>query len=564
MRRPGRAQQAGAPDLDERLSALREATRLADGRLDDAALDRADAVLGRASQRRALSAEHTVVGFFGATGSGKSSLLNAVLGRPIARAAVQRPTTSKPLAVLGGLPGADPLLDWLEVDDRRVLEDSGEPWSEGPARLWSPVPPGLVLLDLPDVDSVAREHRDIAARLAGMVDVVVWVVDPQKYADAVLHDHFIAPLSRHASSTLVVLNQADRLPRAEVPQVLASLREVLAQDGLSTQGRSAPLAVSAATGEGVGAVREAITEVVESQVAASQRLSGDVDAAVEALEASHGQGAGDGVSAASRDRLVEDLAVAAQADGIAEAAARSYLLHGARRTGWLPVRWLNGFRKDPLRRLHLQGGGAGGSSPADGDRDPALHRSSLPPMGAAQRAAADSAVRRFADSSSRGAAEPWERSIREAARSHREQLPDALDQALARTDLQRGARSWWWTPFGILQWLLLLMAVGGLLWLSGLFALDYLQIPAPPTPTVEGTGIPVPTLLVITGLAAGLVLGVLSAALSRAAARGRRRRVSRRLRTQIAEAAQVHVIDPVEQELQVHREVTEALRRARR
>ena len=561
MRLPGRRTRRDPhADLDQRLSALREAVDLGRGRLDEEALQLGEDALARAAGRRALSAEHTVVGFFGATGSGKSSLLNTLLGRQVARAAVQRPTTSEPMAVLGGLPGADPLLDWLEVRDRRVLEElAAEPWSQGPAGLWTPVPEGLILLDLPDVDSVAREHREIASRLAGMVDVVVWVVDPQKYADAVLHDHFIAPLSRHASSTLVVLNQADRLPAGEVPRVLESLREVLAQDGLRTDGRAAPIAASAARGTGIGQLREAIAEVVEAKAASSERLSGDVDSAAEALEDSHGAGRPDGVTPFARESLVDGLATAAQADGIAAAASRSYVLHASRRTGWMPVRWLGAFRKDPLKRLHLQGAEQGS---AEGT-DPSLHRSSLPPMGAAQRAAGDTAVRRFAQEAAHGASPAWERSIREAARSHDEQLPDALDQALARTDLRRGARSWWWVPMGIVQWLLLLMAVAGLLWLTGLFALDYLQIPVPSAPEVRDTGIPVPTLLVVTGLVAGLVFGVLSAALARLSASRRRARVRRRLREQVADAAQTHVIDPVEAELSRQERLTEALVRIR-
>src|SRR5690606_41369104 len=47
---------------------------------------------------------------------------------------------------------------------------------------------GLVLLDLPDFDSVERGYAAEVERLLRMVDVVVWVVDPQKYADHVLHE----------------------------------------------------------------------------------------------------------------------------------------------------------------------------------------------------------------------------------------------------------------------------------------------------------------------------------------------------------------------------------------
>ncbi|MDO5618333.1 GTPase [Kocuria sp.] len=543
-------------NIDDRLLGLQETVEAGRGRLDDGAVERAEAILERAVTRRSLSADHTVVGFFGATGSGKSSLLNAVVGRPVAQAAVRRPTTTAPLAVLGSQHGAEPLLDWLGIESRYVLEQAeGSPWSAGVAGLWTDIPQGLVLLDLPDVDSVVQEHRQIAQRLVGMVDVVVWVVDPQKYADAVLHDDFIAPLSRHAAVTLVVLNQADRLAGDHIRNVMSSLTELLQRDGLAATGRSAPVATSAATGMGIGAVRARITEVVNGKEAAAARLSADLEGAVEQLQESHGTGQPAGVTPFAREALTEGLVRAANADGIAQAARRSYVLNAGKRTGWLPVRWVGGFRKDPLRRLHLQG-------LHDDHKDPSLHRSSLPPMSAAQRASADTAVRRFADEVSEGSTAVWERSIREAARSRHQDLPDDLDQALAHTDLRRGAKSWWWIPLDVIQWLALLTAVAGLLWLTGLFALQYLQIPVPQTPEVEGTGVPVPTLLVVTGLVVGLVLGVLSAIFARWGGRWRARGVSKRLRQQIAVAAHHNVIQPVEEELTVHDRVGHGLARA--
>lgn len=89
--------------LSRKLEALNEARELAQDRLDDAALSEVFHVLERATSRRSLSAEHTVVGFFGATGSGKSSLFNAVAGTDAARVAVRRPTTSEPLAMVWGM-----------------------------------------------------------------------------------------------------------------------------------------------------------------------------------------------------------------------------------------------------------------------------------------------------------------------------------------------------------------------------------------------------------------------------------------------------------------------------
>ena len=48
-------------------------------------------------------------------------------------------------------------------------------------------------------------------RLVQLVDMMIWVVDPQKYADAALHDRYLRPLAQHADVMMIVLNQADRL-----------------------------------------------------------------------------------------------------------------------------------------------------------------------------------------------------------------------------------------------------------------------------------------------------------------------------------------------------------------
>ena len=87
-----------------------------------------------------------------------------------------------------------------------------------------------VLLDLPDIDSDEDSHRRIATRLVERVDVLVWVLDPEKYADAVIHDDFIAPMAAHAGVTVVALNQVDRLDDASRAAVMGDLGRLLAAE----------------------------------------------------------------------------------------------------------------------------------------------------------------------------------------------------------------------------------------------------------------------------------------------------------------------------------------------
>lgn len=84
--------------LRPRLDALRELVGLSRARLDGGTLAEAGRVLDEASARQRLSARHTVVAVAGATGSGKSTLFNALAGVQISDTGLRRPTTSAPIA----------------------------------------------------------------------------------------------------------------------------------------------------------------------------------------------------------------------------------------------------------------------------------------------------------------------------------------------------------------------------------------------------------------------------------------------------------------------------------
>jgi GTP-binding protein EngB required for normal cell division len=526
-----------ASQLDRRLEALNDARELAEGVLPDESLEEVFALLERASSRRSLSADHTVVGFFGATGSGKSSLFNAVSGAEIATAAARRPTTSEPLAGVWGEDGSEPLLDWLEVRNRHHATPV-EGFADGDT--------GLILLDLPDFDSTRAANRKIVQRMVGLVDVLVWVLDPQKYADAAVHNEFLAPLAAHGAVTLVVLNQADRLPERDVQPVLESLKGILARDGLA---KVQVLAASALVGTGVDRVRSAIRNVVVQRQASSQRLAADVAQASLRLRKVSGEGEAVGVSPASKSRLADQLATAANVPLVVGAVASSYRLESTRRTGWPVTRWLVRFRPDPLRRLNLRSASA-----------PALNRTSLPHASAPERARTDAAVRGFADEASAGAPGPWRAAIRGAAREGRERLPDALDQAIAGTDLMASRKSWWWGAFNAVQWLALLTVLGGLGWLGVLATLGYFQMPVPEVPRVEGW--PLPTLMIAGGVVLGIFLALTGKFIGAAAAKRRAAKARKRLRTAVAEVARELVVEPVELEVSRLRSFNAALKAA--
>jgi len=166
--------------------------------------------LRRSGERLRLSAAHTVVAIAGGTGSGKSTLFNALSGASFSPSGVTRPTTKHVHACVWGMQGAAPLLDWLGVQRRHryaqaSVLDAGESDLDG-----------LPLLDLPDHDSVVTASLATVDRLTKLADMLIWVLDPQKYADDSVHSRYLIPLAGHADVITVVLNQTDLLTPEQI------------------------------------------------------------------------------------------------------------------------------------------------------------------------------------------------------------------------------------------------------------------------------------------------------------------------------------------------------------
>ena len=517
-------------ELDERLAALGEAADLAAGRLEAADVEGARAVVEKAGARLGLGVESTVVALAGPTGAGKSQLFNVLTGTELASVGRRRPTTSAGQAAVWG-EGGDALLDWLEIGRRhRVAADGLE---------------GLVLLDLPDFDSVETSHRLEAERVIALADLVLWVVEPQKYADAALHDRYLRPLATHAQAMAVVLNQADLLPAADVAAWRADMERLLTEDGVPR----IPLAtLSARTGEGVPELQRLLAERVAAHDAAVARLAADLNRAVEPL-AGACSGKADGIRRADRERLLAALEEAAGVPTVVRAVRDAHRRRGALAAGWPLVRWVRRFRPDPLKRLRLP------ESP-----QPQV-RTSMPPPTDVQRAQVASAARRLADGAAEGLPQPWPRLVRAQAVAADDSVADRLDRAVAGADLGV-TRPRWWRVAGLLQKVLALAVAAGAVWLVALAVLGLLRIEdVVPLPEVEG--IPIPTALLLGGAAAGIVLAFLARLLNGAGANRRARRAARSLRQQVDEVAEELVVAPVERELAVREGLCTAISTAR-
>lgn len=526
-------------DLAVRLRALEDAAKLSAGRASDTVVQPALDVVRRAGERLALSGDHTVVALAGATGSGKSSTFNAVSGTRWATAGVQRPTTSEPMAVAWGKALPAELLDWLGVGGRHLVAAEDSAFDN------------LVLLDLPDHDSIEVGHKFTVDRLVQLVDMLVWVVDPQKYADAALHDGYLKPLAAHAGVMVVVLNQSDRLTPEQLAHAQNDLRRLLDSEGL----RDTPvLTMSALTGAGVGELRQLLVRTVRDKEMTVKRFAADVSNAAAGLAGELGTGKVRGLDGGLVDRLNEATAEAAGVPLVTDGVLRSWRHRGALATGWPMVAWLGRLRPDPLRRLRL-----GMGPQAIGPTDTA--RTSLPKASNVATARLDQALRGLIDGAVRDVPRGWVDAIRAAARGNERVLADKLDAAIARADLRLDSGRGWWVLVTILQWLLFLAMIAGGVWLALPWIVALLQVPLE-LPKVEVQGWPLQTLLLVGGAAAGIVLSLVSRLFVEVGARSKAAKARRILTDAIAAVTASEVVAPVHKELDRLASARDAVRQA--
>ncbi|MGW2647693.1 dynamin family protein [Streptomyces sp. NPDC001393] len=174
----------------------------------------------------------------GSTGAGKSTLVNSLVGRPVSEAGVLRPTTRTPVLVCHpedhhwfGTTRVLPTLTrvWAPQEDPDDLLLAGEP----PTRVLrvetaDTVPPGLGILDAPDIDSLIADNRVLAAELMCAADIWIMVTTAARYADAVPW-HLLRTAKEYDATLVTVL---DRVPHQVVSEVSRQYGALLTKAGL--------------------------------------------------------------------------------------------------------------------------------------------------------------------------------------------------------------------------------------------------------------------------------------------------------------------------------------------
>lgn len=429
-----------------------------------------------------------VLALAGGTGVGKSSLLNAFAGETVSPAGIRRPTTAEPVAWVpaGAATEAAPLLSWLGdpvVHERRTIDG-----------------PPVAIVDLPDLDSIEPAHAARVDALLPRVDAVVWVTDPEKYHDAVLHDVYLRRWMRRIAHQAIVVNKVDRLTLEDAERIRADLLARLRAEGLPR----VPVLMTSAT-HGIDPLAGWIAQGVAAKEIVAARLAAGARAAVTDLAVAAGVDGPDAphpvvdpeqrsaaVAAASREILVTlDLV------GLREQAIAATRL-SARPRGGGPV----GIVRSLITR---------GTGQAERTADPEGHLRRWRERGSLTRAVAP--VRDLVTDTLPAlppGARPGLAALADPA-TLTERFGAAADRAVTGpAGSFRAPTSPWWPVIGLGQLAATTAVIVGVLWLVTL----WVSGGSAPTPTWDVPllgAMPVPTILIVAGIAGWFLLGRLLA-----------------------------------------------------
>ena len=239
-------------------------------------LDASAAMVTRDTARARLGFPSTayVLALAGGTGVGKSTLLNAIAGETVSSAGARRPTTAEAVAWVPASRGRElaELLHWLGVTE--VREHSGGSFGD------------VAVLDLPDFDSIALDHRERVDALLPRVDAVAWIVDPEKYMDHVMHAGYLKEYAPRIRRQIVVLNRSDLLSAPDAHRVADDMREQLGRDGVGDIEVAATRARDGAGG--IGELRAWLESGVEAKRVVVSRVGAEAREAIRDLASSAG------------------------------------------------------------------------------------------------------------------------------------------------------------------------------------------------------------------------------------------------------------------------------------
>ncbi len=133
-----------------------------------------------------------IVAFLGGTGVGKSSLINRLAGEPIAKTGVERPTSREVTLYFH----QSIELQKLPLDNIKLTAHNDQKKKN------------VIWIDMPDMDSTEAKNKQLVLDWLPHIDLLIYVVSPERYKDNKAWQLLLAEGCRHA--WIFVLNQWDR------------------------------------------------------------------------------------------------------------------------------------------------------------------------------------------------------------------------------------------------------------------------------------------------------------------------------------------------------------------
>ncbi|MDQ3879831.1 MAG: 50S ribosome-binding GTPase [Chloroflexota bacterium] len=523
--------------LDSCLGNLREAVDAARTLGLDASA--AEAVVQRAEMRLGFAGSTYVLALAGGTGVGKSTLLNALAGRMVSPVRAIRPTTGEPVAWVANARRHElaPMLQWLGA--RHVVGHAVQELAH------------VAIIDLPDFDSVFVEHRATVETLLPRVDALAWILDPEKYDDARLHDGYLRPLARHSDRFLFVLNKADRLNDGQADEVRADLERRLAADGID----GPPIFVVSArdaSGEFQG-LRDALAAAADAKAVIADKLRVDALIAGRQLAIQAGLDGGHGGPLVSPDRRAAALAAAtagaletvdvAEMSGQAQAAVRER----SRRVGsGIVGRTMSLFSRASGRERRRA--------------DPVAFLRGWRSRGTLARAA--NPIRQLASEVALSAPPAWRPRLMElsGAGTIEASVEQALDRVAA--DQVRAAtppRSGLWPLLGGLQLVATAIFLIALVWLVMLVLVPGMRVSTIDVPVLGA--VPAPLLLLAVGALGSYLASLVLTTHADVAGRRWAGAIAEEVRQAVGRAVDEHVMRPIDELEQVRGDLRAAIQR---
>ncbi len=142
-----------------------------------------------------------IVAFMGGTGVGKSSLLNRLAGKAVAKAGIERPTSREVTLFHHKDIAIQHLPEKLPIEKIKIAQHDDE------------TKKNIVWIDMPDFDSTEQSNKVLVFEWLPHIDVLIYVVSPERYRDEKAWRLLLSEGNRHA--WLFVLNQWDRGQQAQ-------------------------------------------------------------------------------------------------------------------------------------------------------------------------------------------------------------------------------------------------------------------------------------------------------------------------------------------------------------